>query len=148
MSTEVSATLPPARLPSRQVLLTLAFLAAILIAVWLIAPNFYRYNNLVNVSLQTSLLGLLALGMGVVMIVGGIDLSLPANMALSAIVGASYMKLTGDWVTGSILMLAVSMVVGGCRIWREIRFILLIVSIMCTGMRIVRAWSAIERVIA
>jgi len=35
-----------------------------------------------------------------------------------------------------------------CRICREIRFILLIVSIMCTGMRIVRAWSAIERVIA
>ena len=35
-----------------------------------------------------------------------------------------------------------------CRIWREMRFILLIVSIMCTGMRMVRAWSAIERVIA
>jgi ribose transport system permease protein len=94
------------------VLLTLALLAAILIALWLIAPNFYRYNNLVNVSLQTSLLGLLALGMAVVMIVGGIDLSLPANMALSAIVGASYMKLAGDWITGSILMLAVGMVVG------------------------------------
>ena len=28
------------------------------------------------------------------------------------------------------------------------RFILLIVSIMCTGMRMVRAWSAIERVMA
>ena len=35
-----------------------------------------------------------------------------------------------------------------CRCWREMRFILLIVSIMCTGMRIVRAWSAIERVMA
>ncbi|CSA76072.1 Uncharacterised protein [Vibrio cholerae] len=35
-----------------------------------------------------------------------------------------------------------------CSIWREIRFSLLIVSIMCTGIRIVRAWSAIERVIA
>jgi hypothetical protein len=35
-----------------------------------------------------------------------------------------------------------------CRIWREIRFILLIVSIMCTGMRMVRAWSAMERVMA
>jgi hypothetical protein len=35
-----------------------------------------------------------------------------------------------------------------CRICREMRFILLIVSIMCTGIRIVRAWSAIERVIA
>ncbi len=35
-----------------------------------------------------------------------------------------------------------------CRCWREMRFILLMVSIMCTGMRMVRAWSAIERVIA
>ena len=35
-----------------------------------------------------------------------------------------------------------------CSIWREMRLSLLIVSIMCTGMRIVRAWSAIERVIA
>jgi hypothetical protein len=35
-----------------------------------------------------------------------------------------------------------------CMIWREMRFILLIVSIMCTGTRIVRAMSAIERVIA
>ncbi|SSH40017.1 Uncharacterised protein [Acinetobacter baumannii] len=33
-------------------------------------------------------------------------------------------------------------------IWREMRLSLLIVSIMCTGMRMVRAWSAIERVIA
>ena len=35
-----------------------------------------------------------------------------------------------------------------CSIWREMRFSLLIVSIMCTGMRMVRAWSAIERVMA
>jgi hypothetical protein len=35
-----------------------------------------------------------------------------------------------------------------CSIWREVRTSLLIVSIICTGMRIVRAWSAIERVIA
>src|SRR6516225_4604601 len=33
-------------------------------------------------------------------------------------------------------------------IWRDLRTILLMLSIMCTGMRIVRAWSAIERVIA
>jgi hypothetical protein len=35
-----------------------------------------------------------------------------------------------------------------CSIWRLVRTILLMVSIMCTGMRMVRAWSAIERVIA
>ena len=31
---------------------------------------------------------------------------------------------------------------------RETRMILLIVSVMCTGIRMVRAWSAMERVIA
>jgi len=35
-----------------------------------------------------------------------------------------------------------------CKICLEIRFNLLIVSIICTGIRIVRAWSAIERVMA
>jgi hypothetical protein len=35
-----------------------------------------------------------------------------------------------------------------CSIWRDARTSLLIVSIMWTGMRMVRAWSAIERVIA
>src|SRR2546422_8282890 len=32
--------------------------------------------------------------------------------------------------------------------WREVRMSLLIVSIMCTGMRLVRAWSAMARVMA
>ena len=31
-----------------------------------------------------------------------------------------------------------------CRCWRLMRFILLMVSIMCTGMRMVRAWSAMS----
>ena len=35
-----------------------------------------------------------------------------------------------------------------CSICREMRFSLLMVSIMCTGMRIVLAWSAMERVMA
>ena len=66
------------------------------------APNFYRYGNLTNVLLQTALLGSLALGMAVVMIVGGIDLSLPANMAMSAVLGALYMKSSGDWTLGAV----------------------------------------------
>ena len=35
-----------------------------------------------------------------------------------------------------------------CTSWRWARTSLFMVSIMCTGMRIVRAWSAIARVIA
>jgi len=54
--------------------------------------------------------------------------------------------------SGMSIFLASSSGVGSrpisCSIWREMRFSLLIVSIMCTGMRMVRAWSAIERVMA
>lgn len=110
----LAGTLPaaPRKWPSRQVLISLAIIAAILIGLWIHAPNFYRYNNIINVLLQASLLGMLAIGMAVVMIVGGIDLSLPANMAMSAVLGALYMKATGDWVTGSLIMAGTGLLIG------------------------------------
>ena len=50
------------------------------------------------------------------------------------------------------MRLAISSEVGSrpssCTSWRLVRTSLLIVSIMCTGMRMVRAWSAIARVMA
>ena len=55
-------------------------------------------------------------------------------------------------VTGIAIFLAISSGVGSRPYsWtrlREVRTSLLIVSIMCTGMRMVRAWSAIARVMA
>jgi len=110
----LAGTLPaaPRKWPSRQVLISLAIIAAILIGLWIHAPNFYRYNNIINVLLQASLLGMLAIGMAVIMIVGGIDLSLPANMAMSAVLGAFYMKATGDWVTGSLIMAGTGLAIG------------------------------------
>jgi hypothetical protein len=54
--------------------------------------------------------------------------------------------------TGMSIRCAISSEVGSrpssCTSAREVRINLLIVSIMWTGMRIVRAWSAIARVIA
>ena len=49
------------------------------------APSFFRLNNLINILVQTSTLAILAMGMSFVMIGGGIDLSMPANMAMSAV---------------------------------------------------------------
>ena len=114
MSLAGTGTLPhaPPKWPSRQVVGSAIVLVAILIGLWLHAPNFFRYGNVVNVLLQASLLGLLAIGMAVVMIVGGIDLSLPANMAMSAVVGALAMKATGDWAAGPVIMLGTGLVIG------------------------------------
>ena len=54
--------------------------------------------------------------------------------------------------TGTSILVAISSGVGSrpssWTSWREVRMSLLMVSIMCTGMRMVRAWSAMARVMA
>jgi ribose/xylose/arabinose/galactoside ABC-type transport system permease subunit len=98
--------------PSRQRVISAVLMIAALVAIGVYAPNFFRYHNIINVLLQASLLGLLAIGMTVVMIVGGIDLSLPANMAMGAVLGALYMKATGDWALGALIMIAAGLLIG------------------------------------
>ena len=112
MSMTETITLAPRKLISRQVIVSAVILAALLLTLWIEAPNFFRYNNIVNVLLQSSLLGMMAVGMAVIMIVGGIDLSLPANMAMSAVVGAFYMKATGDWGTATLIMMGTGILIG------------------------------------
>lgn len=112
MSMTETITLAPRKVVSRQVIVSAVILAALLLILWIEAPNFFRYNNIVNVLLQSSLLGMMAVGMAVIMIVGGIDLSLPANMAMSAVVGAFYMKATGDWGTATLIMMGTGILIG------------------------------------
>lgn len=112
MSLVDSVAARPRAMPSSQTIVSILILAAILLLLGLYAPNFFRYNNILNVFLQAALLGMLAIGMAVVMIVGGIDLSLPANMAMSAILGASYMKATGDWLGAPFIMAGAGTLIG------------------------------------
>jgi ribose/xylose/arabinose/galactoside ABC-type transport system permease subunit len=92
--------------------LRLVLFVGILILIDIYAPRFFRYQNLVNILLQASLLGLMTIGMTVVMIAGGIDLSLPANMAIGAVLGAMYMKSGGNWIVSCFIMVAVGVLVG------------------------------------
>lgn len=92
--------------------LILALALGIATYLWFYAPSFYRTNNLINVLVQSSSLAILCIGMAVVMIGGGIDLSLPANMALSAILGGFYMAAGGSPLIGSVIMLASGTAIG------------------------------------
>jgi ribose transport system permease protein len=58
------------------------------------------------------MLSILALGMTVVMVGGGIDLSLPANMALSAILGSMAMIAADSVLLGCLVMLACGAAIG------------------------------------
>lgn len=95
----------------------LAFLpiAIILVAVILLSlftPNFMTRRNIVNVLDQTSALALLAVGITAVMVGGGIDLSLPANLALSGVVGAIIMRDGGSPILAGVIMVVVGVLVG------------------------------------
>jgi ribose transport system permease protein len=55
-------------------------------------PYFFTVGNILNVGVQASVNGVLAIGMLIVIIIGGIDLSIGANLALSGIFAAYLMK--------------------------------------------------------
>lgn len=61
-------------------------LAVIVAAVSLIEPRFLSKNNIRNILQQTAVLGITSLGMHIVMISGGLDLSIGNNIALAACV--------------------------------------------------------------
>ena len=51
-------------------------------------PRFIEINNLINILRQSSMVGLIALGMTLVILTGGIDLSVGSLVAVSALAGA------------------------------------------------------------
>ena len=95
----------------RSVLLC-ALLGIIVVVLVLFAPNFFKIQNGINIAIQASTLGILAIGMAFVMIGGGIDLSMPANMALAAVLGAMCMAAGINPLIGSLVMIASGIVIG------------------------------------
>jgi ribose/xylose/arabinose/galactoside ABC-type transport system permease subunit len=87
-------------------------ITAVLVGVLLAyAPNFFSIRNLLNVLIQGSSLGVMAIGLTFVMIVGGIDLSIPATMAFAAVLGAFVMPVWGI-IAGVATMLVSGLAVG------------------------------------
>ncbi|NDJ61508.1 MAG: ABC transporter permease, partial [Chloroflexi bacterium] len=84
----------------------------VLLTLSLFVENFLTTRNTINVLMQSAALGLMAIGMSVVLIGGGIDLSIPSVMAFSAIVGAIFMRDVGSPVIGAALMVVVGTLAG------------------------------------
>lgn len=92
-------------------LLLIVFGISVLV-IGLYSPNFLTARNLINVLKQASDLGLMAVGMSLVLITGGIDLSIPAVMALSGILGVMFMRNGGNPAASGVLMVAVGSAAG------------------------------------
>lgn len=82
------------------------------LALALASDAFLTTANIVNVLRQTSLLFFLASGLTLVIITAGLDLSVGANIALSACLAGSVMKATGSVLLGSCAGLGTGALVG------------------------------------
>jgi ribose/xylose/arabinose/galactoside ABC-type transport system permease subunit len=102
----------PTPLPSRRTILLIALLVLTLGALFEFAPHFFTVRNVTNVLVQSSTLAMLAIGMSFVMIGGGIDLSTPANMALSAVMGALALQAGGPFVLCALVMIVTGAAIG------------------------------------
>jgi putative xylitol transport system permease protein len=80
------------------------------IALTFLNKYFLTPENITNILLQTSINGILAMGMTLVILTGGIDLSVGSVLAFSSIVAATF--VTGDNPQPPVVALLVGMVVG------------------------------------
>jgi ribose transport system permease protein len=75
-------------------------------------PNFLGQRNLINILNQSSAIGIMAIGMTMVFLVGGIDLSIAANMGFSSIIGAMLMRDGLNPFVACLIMILVSGLIG------------------------------------
>lgn len=75
-------------------------------------PDFLKATNLIGVANQTALYAIIAIGMTMVIITGGIDLSVGSLVALSAVVTALTIRDFGGGVQASVAMVIMAGVLG------------------------------------
>jgi putative xylitol transport system permease protein len=81
------------------------------VALTFLNKYFLTPENISNILLQTSINGILAMGMTLVILTGGIDLSVGSVLAFSSIVAATF--VTGDNPHSPVVALLVGVVTGG-----------------------------------
>lgn len=84
--------------------ITITIFIVVLIALALFVPSFYQPANLLNVARQSSIVGVVAIGMTFVILTGGIDLSVGSILALSGVTMA--MLINQGMVPGAAIVVA------------------------------------------
>jgi ribose/xylose/arabinose/galactoside ABC-type transport system permease subunit len=82
---------------------------ALIIVITILTPQFLRVANIINILRQTSVNGIIAVGMTFVIITGGIDLSVGSLLALASVVACSFAH-PGDFPL--LLPLGIGVLVG------------------------------------
>jgi ribose transport system permease protein len=96
---------------SRQLLVLILALIGIIAVAGLVTPGFLTYQHLTMVLYCNTILGILALAQTIVILSGGLDLSIGATYWISTMTGAMLM-VKGDTLLPALVCLAIGVVVG------------------------------------
>jgi ribose transport system permease protein len=106
-----------------QKLLPFLTLTVLSIALWIASPYFMTVGNLSSIIRQTAVINIMALGMTVIIIAGGIDLSVGSMLGLASVLGTMPMENHPIWVAmlagigaGALCGLANGAMITGLRI--------------------------------
>ncbi|MFQ5867518.1 MAG: ABC transporter permease [bacterium] len=94
------------------IIIRFGLLVFISFLIFILNNNFARLTNLINILRQTSLLFVLGIGMTLVILTGGIDLSNGAVLALSSCIGAMVLKSNLPIVFGVLTALCIGIICG------------------------------------
>lgn len=97
---------------ARTIALRLFALGVIGLIIGSVAERFTNAGNLLNILRQASLLFLVASGLTIVIIAGGLDLSIGANVSLSACLAATVIQSSGSLLAGAATALASGLAIG------------------------------------
>jgi len=95
-----------------QRLLPFLTLIALFAGLSLASPYFFTVTNLSSVARQTAVINIMALGMTLIIVAGGIDLSVGAILAFAGLVGARAMEKAGSIPAGIAIGLAAGLLWG------------------------------------
>ena len=87
-------------------------LVLLLIVLSIISPDFRTLQNLLSLLRQSSVNGLIAFGMTVVILTGGIDLSVGSTLALTALLGAGMLKGGLPTIVVLVIVLLLGIILG------------------------------------
>lgn len=76
-------------------------------------PRFLTFRNLANILRQVSVIGIVAMGMTLVILSGGIDLSVGSVLALSGVIGMLTLNSSDSVILGVVVTIAMGAALGG-----------------------------------
>jgi ribose transport system permease protein len=96
-------------------------LIAVTVLMTVVSPNFMTASNISNIMITNSVLGIMAVGMTIVILTGGIDVSVAAILAVSSVIVGKYV------VTPDANMTVAFLIGAGCGLFLGLLNALLIV---------------------